>query len=120
MEDMISTACGSSRLYVNEPNILNESLNDSLNEGSREFDDLIKDCNEEPHKGCIKYSMLSFLLKLYKIKCLYGISGKAMNMIRELLKEVFEQIRIPNSFYEVKKTINKLDLNCTKNLIEGM
>ena len=79
-----------------------------------EFIELIRDANEEPYEGCTKYSKLSFLLKLYHIKCLCGISDKAMNMMIEFLKDAFEQAKIPSSFYEAKKTINKLGLNYTK------
>ncbi|XP_019170676.1 PREDICTED: uncharacterized protein LOC109166223 [Ipomoea nil] len=34
-----------------------------------------------------------------------------MSMIFELLKDAFEQARLPDSFYEAKKTINRLSLN---------
>ena len=42
------------------------------------------------------------------------MSDKAMTMILELLKDAFEHAKIPGSFYEAKKTINKLGLNYTK------
>nr|GMD39345.1 uncharacterized protein LOC109190361 [Ipomoea batatas] len=37
-----------------------------------------------------------------------------MSMIFELLKDAFEQERLPDSFYEAKKTINRLSLNYVK------
>ena len=69
---------------------------------------------DELYKGCTKYSKLSFLIKLYHIKCLCGMTDKAMTMILELLRDGFEHAKIPNSLYEAKKTITKLGLNHTK------
>lgn len=66
------------------------------------------------YEGCVKYSRLSFLVKLYHIKCLCGMTNKAMTMVLELLKDAFEFANIPNSFYEAKKTITKLGLNYEK------
>ncbi|KAG5585800.1 hypothetical protein H5410_046234 [Solanum commersonii] len=42
------------------------------------------------------------------------MADKAMGMILELLKDAFEDAKIAASFYEAKKTINKLGLNYTK------
>ncbi|KAI9084429.1 hypothetical protein K1719_033619 [Acacia pycnantha] len=61
-----------------------------------------------------KYSKLSFLIKLYHIKCLCGITDKAMSMFLELLRDAFPDADIPSSFYEAKKIINRLGLNYEK------
>jgi hypothetical protein len=37
-----------------------------------------------------------------------------MTMILDLLRDAFEQAKLPPSFYEAKKIINKLGLNYTK------
>jgi len=66
------------------------------------------------YEGCDKYSKLSFLLKLYHIKCLCRMTNKAMSMILELLADAFDYAKIPSSFYEAKKIINKLGLHYTK------
>ena len=42
------------------------------------------------------------------------MTNKAMSMILELLHNAFGHTRIPNSFYEAKKIINKLGLNYEK------
>ncbi|XP_029126234.1 uncharacterized protein LOC114915544 [Cajanus cajan] len=81
---------------------------------SREYYELARDGQEPLYEGCIKYSRLSFLVKLYHIKCLCGISDKAMTMILELLNDAFENVKIPCSFYEAKKIITKLGLNYEK------
>ncbi|KAI9118801.1 hypothetical protein K1719_010246 [Acacia pycnantha] len=63
------------------------------------------------YQGCRKYSKLSVLIKLYHIKCLYGITDKTMSMWLELLQDAFLDAAIPTTFYEAK---NKLGLNYEK------
>ena len=120
METMVNNAFGLARHNLNEPLLSSEptdrdeTLNEEHNGENVEFYELLKDCNQQLYEGCTKYSKLSFLIKLYHIKCLCRMSDKAMTMILELLKDAFEHAKIPGSFYEAKKTINKLGLNYTK------
>jgi hypothetical protein len=81
---------------------------------AKEFYELTREGEQPLYEGCTKYSRLSFLVKLYHIKCLCGLSDKSMTMIFELLKDAFEFAKIPSSFYEAKKTITKLGLNYVK------
>ena len=103
-----------------EPSVLTQFVNEiegDLPEGSHrqsDFDDLIWDSNEQLYEGCTKYSKLAFLIKLYHIKVLCRMTDKAMTMILELLQDAFEHAKIPKSFYEAKKVINKLGLNYEK------
>ncbi|RDX78055.1 hypothetical protein CR513_41732, partial [Mucuna pruriens] len=92
----------------------NPVLNNMPNKENEEIDDLVRDCNQKLYEGDQKYSKLSFLLRLYHIKCLCDVIDKAMKMILELLKDAFEYANIPNSFYEAKKIIYKFGLNYTK------
>lgn len=55
------------------------------------------------YEGCVKYSRLSLLVKLYHIKCLCGRIHKAMTMVLELLKDAFEFANIPTSFDEANR-----------------
>jgi len=66
----------------------------------------MQESQESLYEGCDKYSKLSFLIKLYHIKCLCKITNKGMSMILELLADAFEHAKIPRSFYEAKKIIN--------------
>ncbi|WVZ04227.1 hypothetical protein V8G54_025033 [Vigna mungo] len=90
-----------------------ESSHTRSHDGTKLFE-LMQDRQQSLYEGCDKYSKLSFLVKLYHIKCLYRISDKAMSMILELLADAFQHAKIPNSFYEAKKVINKLGLHYTK------
>jgi len=84
------------------------------NDDIGDFVDLMQDGQKSLYEGCDKYSKLSFLIKLYHIKCLCKISDKEMSMILELLADVFEHAKIPRSFYEAKKIINNFGLHYTK------
>ncbi|XP_049389030.1 uncharacterized protein LOC125853389 [Solanum stenotomum] len=90
-----------------------ETLHDTPAINKKNLFELLKDGSQELYEGS-KYSKLEFLLKLYHIKCLSGLSDKRMTMILDLLRDAFKFAKIPDSFYEAKKTINKLSLDCIK------
>ncbi|XP_058759362.1 uncharacterized protein LOC131632633 [Vicia villosa] len=117
METMINDAFGNHRPTTNIDESQPLGGPDILNEGLREeqssFREFIDDGNQSLYEGS-KYTKLEFLTKYYHIKVLCGLSDKAMKMILDLLRGAFEQAKFPRSFYEAKKTIQKLGLNYTK------
>ncbi|XP_060200677.1 uncharacterized protein LOC132628944 [Lycium barbarum] len=90
-----------------------EMLHDMPASNNKDLFELLGDGRQELYEGS-KYSKLEFLLKLYHIKCLSGLSDKGMTMILDLLRDAFKFANIPNSFYEAKKTIKKLCLDYVK------
>ncbi|CAH9136296.1 unnamed protein product, partial [Cuscuta epithymum] len=75
------------------------------------FYKLMGDLELELYLGCKKFSKLSFLLKLFHIKCLGGISDKSMAMLLELLKDALpEGNTLPDSYYDAQKIIKTLSL----------
>ncbi|XP_009776215.2 uncharacterized protein [Nicotiana sylvestris] len=90
-----------------------EMIHDMPTSNNKDFFELLRDGRQELYEGS-KYSKLEFLLKLYHIKCLSGLSDKGMTMILDLLRDTFKFAKIPHSFYEAKKTINKLCLDYIK------
>ncbi|XP_068486941.1 uncharacterized protein [Phaseolus vulgaris] len=116
MCDMVNDAFGHHQYSNDMVNDREPSAQPShtVNDDIEDFFELMQDGQESLYEGCDKYSKLSFLIKLYHIKCLCKISDKAMSMILELLVDAFEHAKIPHSFYEAKKTIKKLGLHYTK------
>lgn len=118
MENMINDAFGFVSHNRNDLSASFENSSEGHNtvhdDDNTEFYELLKDSDQDLYEGCKKFSKLSFLVKLYHIKCLCRMSDKAMTMILELLKDAFEFAKIPSSFYEAKKIINKLGLNYIK------
>ncbi|XP_016185333.1 uncharacterized protein LOC107626964 [Arachis ipaensis] len=80
----------------------------------RDFNDLLSDGEQKLYPRCSKYSKLSFLVKLYHIKCMCSVSDKAMTMILYLLQDAFEQAKLPKTVYEDMKIIRKLGIEYTK------
>ncbi|KAK6786402.1 hypothetical protein RDI58_014927 [Solanum bulbocastanum] len=90
-----------------------EISNDTPSSNNKDFFEFLRYGSEELYEGS-KYSKLEFLLKLYHTKCSSGLSDKGMTMLLDLLRDAFEFARIPNSFYEAKKTIKKFSLHYIK------
>lgn len=80
-----------------------------------ELDKLLKECDDELYPGCKNFSKITFILRLYHLKCLNGWSAKSFDMLLELLKEALpEGAKLPSQYYETKKIINKLGLGYEK------
>ncbi|XP_058093511.1 uncharacterized protein LOC131239697 [Magnolia sinica] len=86
-----------------------------LNTEAQQFFKLVEDADKELYPGCKKFSKLSFIIRLYHIKCLGGWSDKSFTMLLELLKDALpEGETLPRSFYETKKIIGDLGLKYNK------
>ena len=79
------------------------------------FDRLLDASNKGLYEGCTTFSKLSFLLRLFCIKCMFHLPAEAFDMLLELLIEAFPQImHFPSSYYESKKMIKHLGLGYEK------
>ncbi|XP_043721065.1 uncharacterized protein LOC122668585 [Telopea speciosissima] len=79
------------------------------------FERLIEDAGKELYPGCVKFTRLSFILRLYHIKCLCKMTDKALSMLLDLLQEALpEPNTLPKNIYETKKIIKDLGLNYNK------
>ncbi|RYQ90476.1 hypothetical protein Ahy_B09g096558 [Arachis hypogaea] len=120
MFEMVHEAFNFQGFHGEEEDLVNEhpggdadELPYLYNEPSREacnFHDLLDDGEQELYPGCSKFSKLSFLVRLYHIKSMCGVSDKAFRKILELLAEAFEHARIPSTVHDAKKVIRKLGL----------
>ncbi|KAL5819370.1 hypothetical protein ACOSQ3_023301 [Xanthoceras sorbifolium] len=101
----------------------NDGSNDNDHNGDREtpnldankFYYLLKYAEQQLYPGCMKLTKLSFIVRLFHIKCLYGLSDKSVTVLLELFKEALpEGETLPKSFYKTKKIITDLGLRCNK------
>ncbi|CAI8602539.1 unnamed protein product [Vicia faba] len=124
IQNMINDAFGVDRNHANEISYASNleidqedyampSATQERNE-AKEYYELAREGEQPLYEGCRRYSRLSFLVKLYHIKCLCGLSEKEMTTILKLIKYAFEYANIPSLFYEAKKSITKLGLNYVK------
>ncbi|KAL2894401.1 polyprotein [Bienertia sinuspersici] len=79
------------------------------------FERLLEASNKGLYEGCTTFSKLSFLLRMFNIKCMFHLPGECFDMLLELLIEAFPHImQFPSSYYESKKMINHLGLGYEK------
>ncbi|KAK2659537.1 hypothetical protein Ddye_006070 [Dipteronia dyeriana] len=75
------------------------------------FDDLFSAATQELYASCIKFSVLSFIVKLIHIKVLNHWSNKSIDMLLQFFKDVLpERSNIPMSHYNAKKMLRDLGL----------
>ncbi|XP_074342254.1 uncharacterized protein LOC141679736 [Apium graveolens] len=66
------------------------------------------------YPGCKKFSRLSFIVRLYSLKCVHGITELGFGDILELIRDAFPEANIPLSFYAAKNVIKELGLDYKK------
>jgi len=84
------------------------------NDEARKFYQLINDTNQELYPRCESFSTLSFIIRLYLLKCLHGWSNFSFTDLLQLLKEVMPNLNIPESFNKTKSMITDLGLDYKK------
>ncbi|XP_049353828.1 uncharacterized protein LOC125818345 [Solanum verrucosum] len=102
------------------PEITNDSSgvkykHGDTSESTSTFSKLLEDAAQQLYPGCETFSKLSLIVELFQIKCLYGLSGKAVDSILKLFKQALPSGEtLPESFYGAKKVIKNLGLNYEK------
>ncbi|XP_060183175.1 uncharacterized protein LOC132613145 [Lycium barbarum] len=127
MRRMIHDAFGGSTQFMDsevsergemDPNLQENTAHPSGYEPHLEmdkFERLMKEANEELYPGCQKFSKLSFLLHIYRTKCMFKWSNESFNALLGLLKDALpEGEKLPPSFYETKKIVEGLGLKYEK------
>nr|CAD1831778.1 unnamed protein product [Ananas comosus var. bracteatus] len=85
--------------------------NKEPNEEAKKFYKLVDDLEQELYPGCKKFSKLSFIVRLFHLKCLNGWTNSSFTALLTLIKEALpDGETLPNLFYEAKKIINNLGL----------
>ena len=87
----------------------------NLNENANKFYNLLKEAKQELYPGCKKFIKLSFILRLFHMKCLNGRSNTSFTMLLQLLKKTLPAGEtLPNDYYEAKKLLHDLGLHYIK------
>ncbi|KAK9080111.1 hypothetical protein SSX86_001786 [Deinandra increscens subsp. villosa] len=96
-------------IHDNEPETVHESQ--SLpNTNAKKFYKVLEDAKKELYPGCKKFSVLSFIVRLFHIKCIGKCNDKGFSMMLDTLREAFPDASIPKSLYELRKIIRELGL----------
>ncbi|XP_016471415.2 uncharacterized protein LOC107793551 [Nicotiana tabacum] len=92
-----------------------ESRYEEPNAEAKSFYRLLKDAEQKLYPDCEKFSKLSFVMRLFQMKCLHSWSNTSLDSLLKLLSDVFPKGHVlPNSIYEVQKIIKDLGLDYVK------
>ncbi|XP_074377420.1 uncharacterized protein LOC141718947 [Apium graveolens] len=81
---------------------------------AKKFYQHVKEGKQPLYPGCTKYSRLSFMIKLYHLKRIHGISESAFGELLSLMKDAFPNAHLPLSFNAAKSVIRDLGLDYQK------
>ena len=84
------------------------------NSDAKKFYSHLEDGKLPLYQGCTNFSRLTFIFRLYSLKCVHGITESGFGDILELIKEAFPAANIPLSFNIAKSIIRDLGLDYKK------
>ncbi|XP_075086291.1 uncharacterized protein LOC142168999 [Nicotiana tabacum] len=87
-----------------------EGMREALSEDAKRFFKLLEEGKQELYPGCENFTKLSFIIRLYLLKSLHGLSNVAFSNMLELLKEAFPFAQLPESFNKARNMIKDLGL----------
>ncbi|XP_074352570.1 uncharacterized protein LOC141691710 [Apium graveolens] len=87
---------------------------DEPNADAKKFFRHVEEGKQPLYPGCTTFSRLSFLIRFYHLKCVYGISEPAFGELLKLIKEAFPDANLPLSFNAAKSVIRDLGLDYEK------
>ena len=74
----------------------------------------MEDGKQPLYPGYSNFSRLSFIIRLYSLKCVHGITEAAFGDLLEFLREAFPQAHIPLSFNSANNIIRDIGLDYEK------
>ncbi|XP_057803207.1 uncharacterized protein LOC131018507 [Salvia miltiorrhiza] len=85
------------------------------NDNPGEFIKLLDDAEKGLYPGCVKYTKLSAIVKLYNLKAKHNWSDKSFTDLLSLLGDMLPAYNVlPSSLYEAKKTLGTLGMEYEK------
>jgi hypothetical protein len=73
---------------------------------------LLEQAKKELYPGCKNATKVSFIVELFQIKCMYGLSNAALEAILKLFGKVLPEGHcIPDSLYKVQRVVRDLGLD---------
>jgi hypothetical protein len=89
--------------------------NEEPNEQAKAFFKLLKEVEKELYTGCKKATKISFIVRLFQIKCMFGLSNSALEAILHLFSlSLPEGHCIPDTLDKGRKVVHDLGLDYQK------
>ena len=94
---------------------VHEEFESIPNENANKFYNLLRKAEHELYPWYKKFTKLSFIIKLFHMKCLNGWNNKSFTILLELLKEaLLEGETLPSNYNKTKKVLCELGLHYIK------
>jgi hypothetical protein len=91
------------------------STDEEPNERAKKFFRLLKEVEKEVYPGCKEATKISFIVRLFQIKCMYGMSNSALGAIHHLFSMLLPEGHcIPITLDKVQKVVRDLGLDYQK------
>jgi len=85
------------------------------NKEAMTFFKLIEEAGQPLYPGCEEFSKLSFVMEMYHLKCLYGMTGRAFDAFVKLFKRALpKDLTLPDSFKKMQSIIKQFGLGYQK------
>ncbi|XP_074350584.1 uncharacterized protein LOC141689948 [Apium graveolens] len=85
-----------------------------MNADARKFYRLVNEGRQPLYPESKNFTRLSFIVRLYQLKCIHGFSEAAFSDLLDLIKEAFPNVNVPSSFNSAKVMIKDLGLDYQK------
>jgi hypothetical protein len=88
---------------------------DETNDHAKVFFKLLQEAKKELYPGCEDGTKISFIVELFQVKCMYGISNKAMEGVLFLISKFVPKGHcVPNTMEKVQRVVRDLGLDYIK------
>jgi hypothetical protein len=89
--------------------------NEQPNEHAKVFFKLLKEAEKELYPGCKEATKISFIVRLFQIKCMFGLSNSALEVILHMFSLVLPEGHcIPDTLDKMRKVVHDLGLDYQK------
>ena len=85
------------------------------NERAKKFFKLLTEAQKELYPGCKEATKVSFIVRLFQIKCMFGLSNSALEAVLQLFSLVLPEGHcVPDSLDKVQRVVRDLGLDYEK------
>jgi len=85
------------------------------NEMAKKFFKLLQEAKKELFPGCTEATQVSFIVKMFQMKCMFGCSNACMEYVLGLFLLILPKGHcLPDSMEKIKKVVRDLGLNYEK------
>ena len=89
--------------------------NKQPNEHAKIFFKLLQEAEKQLYLGCEDATKVSFIVELFQVKCLYGISNRALEGVLNLFSRFFPKGHcVPDTMEKVQRVVRDLGLDYVK------